>query len=265
VSYCVFIPTRARYDLVERIIPKWNEQVEKPELYLVVERWERGRYSGIARKFDNVEVLVLGKSNKGINYARRWIVQEAARSNLKKIIQADDDLFPHPSTDVRKLFDFDGLPTLGLGVMMPYYGLMFGNDTIKAADRPLMSKGALGKRLFSLNVQDVIDIGNFDARLHSGWGDDELVRDGMAQKQYTWYVQAAVKGVSIANRFTPGGINHFHQEDVTSRLAGQEVSHNIIYKKWGAEFVSTPGGAMRFQWKKFMNKFVPDWETRIDW
>jgi hypothetical protein len=72
-----------------------------------------------------------------------------------RIIMSDDDIYPKPDSDVNRLYEWHGFNTLGIGIMVPFYGLMFGNETIKNEDRPLMSKGALGKRLFSLNVQRV--------------------------------------------------------------------------------------------------------------
>lgn len=260
----VYIPTRDRRDLLERVLKKWNEPEPTHEIYLVVERWEQGRYGKLAERFPNVEIMVLPRINKGINYARNWIVRDAYRRHLSQIIMADDDLYPRPNADVNRLFEWNNLNCLGIGIMMPYYGLMFGNHTMKEEDRPLMSKGALGKRLFSVNIERAIDI-NFDVRLHSGWGDDEWVRDGMAMEQATWYVHAGVNGVSVANRYTKGGLNSLHGGNLARRELGQKQSQQIIYKKWGPEYVSDPLGPMRFQWKKFLNKFVPYWEDRIDW
>jgi hypothetical protein len=210
-------------------------------------------------------VMALPQSNRGINFSRNFIVHRANYMGCDRIIMSDDDIYPRPDSDVRRLYEWNGLKTLGIGIMVPFYGLMFGNNTIKKEDRPLMSKGALGKRLFSLNIRRVLAIGNFDVRFASGWGDDELVRQGMASLGATWYVHAGVNGTSIAGRYTKGGINDYHKEDQDSRLKGQERSHEMIYRKWGPRYISKPGKRMMCHWKLFMEDFVPDWEKRIDW
>lgn len=264
MSNVVFIPTRNRAQLVERVLPKWTEQ-PIDELFFVCEKWERGKYRRVAG--NHAEVLVLPKTNQGINYARNWIVTWAAEHGYRKLIMSDDDLFPRPDSDVTRLMAFDSVPTLGLGIMLPFYGLMFGNDTVKNSDEPLMSLGGLGKRCFSLDVSKVLSVGNFDVRLHSGWGDDELVRQGIAGAQATWYVHAGVRGTSIANRHTPGGLNDLHYEDASRRMDAQYQCHKIIYKKWGPEFISKPklNGRLICQWKKMFDEFIPNWEQRVTW
>ena len=268
MSAYVFIPSRGRHELLaQKVIPKWMEQNAK--VYVVVEPNQYKEYAETLQGFcgpgGSVDVLMLPQHNRGVNYSRNWIVRFAANIGMDKIIQADDDIFPQPSSDVNRLFEWKGLNCIGMGVMVGFYGLMFGNQTIKDEDRPLMSKGALGKRLFSLNVSRVLAAGNFDVDLHSGWGDDELVRAGMARLGATWYVHAGVWGGSVANRYTKGGINDFHGENEQSRLDGQEHSHRIIHHRWGARYVSDPGKRMSFRWQKFMDDYVPDWRNRIDW
>jgi hypothetical protein len=262
----VFIPTRGRAWMIERPLKKWQEQ-DVEEIVLMVERQERGEYKKIARQFKNVSTFQLMESDKGINYSRHQIVLQANWMGLDRIIMSDDDIFPRPDSDVNRLFEWNGLNTLGIGIMVPFYGLMFGNQTIKDEDRPLMSRGALGKRLFSLNINRVIASGNFDVRLHSGWGDDELVREGMAALGATWYVHAGVNGTSIAGRYTEGGINDFHGENQEARLRGQELSHRLIYERWGPRYISTPGEGRKMvcRWKTFLTDYVEGWEKRIDW
>lgn len=260
----VFIPTRNRAQLVERVLPKWSQQ-DDVRAILVVEKWERGKYTRVAGR--HADVLCLPRSNRGINYARAWIVREADRMGLENIIMSDDDLFPRPDSDINRLFEFGDLQCLGIGIMLPFYGLMFGNDVIKAHNEPMMSLGGLGKRCFSLRVSEALMIGNFDARLHSGWGDDELVRQGIADLGFTWYVHAGVHGTSIAGRHTPGGLNDLHHEDDEERLRAQYSCHKIIYNKWGPEFISKPKlhGRLICQWKKMFEMYVPNWEDRVTW
>ena len=246
-------------------MPKWQQQKNVEEIILVLEKREKAEYRRVVDQYKNVSIVTLPDNNRGINYSRNYIVLMANGMGLDRIIMSDDDLCPRPDSDVDRLFEWNGLNTLGIGMMFPLYGLMFGNNTIKNEDRPLMSKGALGKGLYSINVRRALAIGNFDVRFHSGWGDDEFVRQGMAALQATWYVHAGVNGVFMAGRYTPGGINDYHNEDRESRLKGQELSHRLIYKKWGPRYISDPSKRMLCRWKLFLNDFVPDWQSRIDW
>jgi hypothetical protein len=246
-------------------MPKWQQQKNVEEIILVLEKRERSAYHEVTKQYRNVSIVCLPEEGRGINYSRNHIVLMAHGMGLDRIIMSDDDLCPRPDSDVDRLFEWNGLNTLGIGMMFPLYGLMFGNKTIKNEDRPLMSKGALGKGLYSIRVQRVLAIGNFDVRFHSGWGDDELVRQGMAALGATWYVHAGVHGTFMAGRYTKGGINDYHKEDQESRLKGQELSHRMIYKKWGPRYISAPGKRMLCRWKLFLDDFVPDWHDRIDW
>lgn len=264
----VFIPTRGRAEMLEaKVLPKWKEQSVE-EIILVVEPREYKFYRQLCPLHGNISVLKLPESDRGINYSRGKIIEKAHEWGLRKIIQADDDIYPSPNSDVNRLCtEFGALNTLGIGIMVSFYGLMFGNRTIKFEDRPLMSKGALGKRLFSLDVERVLAIGNFNPELHSGWGDDELVRQGMASLGATWYVHAGVLGTSVGKRYTPGGITDFHAGSLQKRQEGQEHSHRIIFAKWGPRYCNTPmsGSKLIFRWKLFMDDYVPGWEHMIDW
>jgi len=251
--------------LDEKVLPKWMEQKNVGHICLVIERKDTIEYHKLWEKYQNVSLAFLPKNDQGINYARNWIVNEAAALGYDKIIMADDDIYPRPDSDVKRLFEWDGINTLGIGIMVPFYGLMFGNQTIKDEDRPLMSKGALGKRLFSLNIPRVQASGNFDVRLHSGWGDDELVREGMARLQATWYVHAGVNGCSVAGRYTQGGLNDLHGESNLRRMKAQEESHLHIFKRWGPKYISHPDKRMMCKWKVFMDDYVPGWRERITW
>ena len=209
----VFIPSRNRAELLEKALPKWHEQQNVSHIYVVIERKDYHEYRKLWQKYDKVGISVLPKSDQGINYSRNWIVQEAAELGYDKIIMSDDDIYPRPESDVRRLFEWKGLNCLGIGIV-----------------------AAQVKRLQA--TAGVLAIGNFDPKLHSGWGDDELVRQGMFDLKATWYVHAGVNGVSLANRYTKGGLHDLHGENQRRREAAQDESHWIIFNRWGARYVS---------------------------
>lgn len=263
-----FIPTRNRHELLTKVLPKWDQHREVSTLVIVVEKWEYGRTVQLVKQWPNVEVMRLPKSNQGVTYARKQIVDLAYKQGLDKIIVCDDDLYPHVEDDLWELtLPLGALPTVGVGAMMSFYGLAFGNDLLKTATEPLFLVNALGKRLFSLDVGAVIDIGNYDERLHTFGGDNEIVRVAMREKAYTWYVHPLVRGVSIESRHAPGGIADFCLGRPSVREQRTLECHELMFARWGPRYISTPrlGGRFACNWKNMLNDFVPNWEGRKNW
>lgn len=263
-----FVPTRNRIELLKKVLPKWAQHGEVSSLTLVVEKQEFGRHMRLAKEYDNVSVLRLPKSNQGVTYARKQIVEHAFTEGLKEIIVCDDDLYPHVDDDLWELIlAVRSLPTIGVGAMMSFYGLTFGNDLLKTATEPLFMGSALGKRLFSLDVDAVMDIGNYDEKLHTFGGDNDIVRVAMRELEYTWYVHPLVRGVSIESRHTPGGIADFCEGDYHLRLQRTLECHERMFMRWGPRYINTPrlGGNFVCQWRKMLDDFVPDWEERKTW
>jgi hypothetical protein len=263
----VFIPTKRRLHCLEKVLPKWQEQ--DVEIHIVGEREDTPSHLELisGSPFKNVHsVLTLPKSNRGIAYARSWIVDLADSWGIARIIMADDDLYPHPDSDVNRLMEFDRLRTLGIGAMLPFYGLTFGNNTIRERDDPLLMTNAMGKRLFSLDIARALKCGNFDSRLHTFGSDNEIVREGIARYGYTWYVHAGVQGVSIGGRHEQGGLNALHDEDEDRRAQAEFSCHRMMHERW-PEYINKPrmGGNLVCRWKKMLDEFCPDWKKRINW
>lgn len=261
----VFIPTRRRLHCLDKALPKWQEQ--DVEIFLVVEKEELSDHEELSRGYDKIKgILRLPQSNMGITYARNWILDLADEWGLKHLIMSDDDLYPRPTDDVNRLCEIGDLPTIGMGAMLSFYGLLFGNETLKTRDDPLLCIGSMGKRLFSLDVQRAIKVGGYDSRLHSSNGDNEIIRDAI-KYGYTWYVHAGVNATSIAGRFTPGGINSLHGENEVRREMAAYECHKMIYEKWGDRYVSKPKGGKRIvtKWTKLLDDYCPNWESRKNW
>lgn len=260
----VFMPTRARGHLVEKVLPKWMAQPNVDQIFLVVEKWEYGKHRQIAKKFKHIDVLRLPRVNGGIAFARAEIVRQATLMGLDQIVMTDDDLYP--KGDVSRLFEFGNLNTIGIGIMLPFYGLTFGNNTIKERDDPLMMASAMGKRLFSLEISRLNAAGlNFDERLHTFGSDNDIVRDAMRDLAATWYVHAGVHGTSVESRHMPGGLNDLHSERAQLRLNAQVECHRIMFDKWGERYINLPGGRFLCKWRNMLEDFVPNWRERITW
>jgi hypothetical protein len=257
-----YIPTRARAHLLKKVLPKWEKQNNVGAVILVVEPWEGKEMMALARPYDKVWVEILPRFDRGIAYARQRILRIAKTDGLDRIIMCDDDLYPSVGQDVSKLLEFpEGEhPTLGMGASLSFYGLTFGNDTLRERHDPLLCYNALGKRLFGIDVNAALEIGGYDIRLHSFGSDNDIVRQGAKDLQSLWYVHAGMKATSIGKRYEPGGI-----EDLAGDRHAREVQcHEIMYGKW-PKYVTPPTSRFMCKWKKLMDDFIPDWKESLNW
>lgn len=264
----VFIPTKARPDLLTKVLPRWAAQPNVDAIIPTVEPQDVDDYRSIAQMYKKVHLFKLRYNDMGVNYARNRIVRAAKRQGLDSFIMADDDHQPRPDSDVSMLCrDLKDTPTMGMGIMLSFYGLSFGNDVLAKESVPLLSLNSFGKAIYALHTERVIAAGNFDVRFRSGWGDDELVREGMRTHGFGWWVHAGVKGASINTRYSKGGVNALHNERPEARQEAQEESHRIAFEKWGAKYINKPGPGKRLicKWRRMLDDFVPDWEELATW
>jgi hypothetical protein len=270
----VFIPTRSRTHNIEKVLPKWEDQDQTIDhVFLVTEPDERRMYkdflsSTFGRRFsDFVSVISPRRSNIGIGATRHFIVDRADAEGFDKIIISDDDAYPVPDTDINILCDeLDGR-SLGYGACFSFYGLMLGNDVLKAGryggeGAPHLVPGGMGYIMFSLDVQLALEVGNYDKRLHTFWEDAELVRDGMKQLGLAWHVHTGAWATSIGKRFMPGGLSDFAGKN---RSRGEKECHKIVYRKWGEKYISHPDKRAMCKWQRMLDDFVQGWREKAVW
>jgi hypothetical protein len=256
-SDVVYIPTLSRLDLLERVVPFWLQQ--EMQVRLIVERHEYAAHQTLKKRMKwggNVYILPLKLAGRGIGYARRECVLHAHATHLKSVIMSDDDMYPHPDTDVWELIDEAERPgVLGIGATRSLHD-RFTNGAISRNHGVILCPGGWGLQLFGLNIQEAISCGNFDHRLHTIGEDAELARQGIA-RGIPWLVHCDVKAVAAGKRYAPGGFSAKYKL-LEARREAEKVCMEIIHRRW-PDYTNPPEKPLRMMWQKMLSNYIPEW------
>jgi hypothetical protein len=258
----VYICTRDRLSNLSKVVPRWLEQDFR--VVLVVEPEQEETHSDLADEMGwpeegkiIVDVVPLPRSNRGIGYSRHYAVSHAQQQKLKSIIMADDDIRPSQEQTMHHLITEAKKPgILGVGAVNRYVDHMNGG-ALSANSGVILCPGGWGGRLYGLNVNKAVILGNYDVKLDCLGEDDELKRQGIAAG-IPWAVHCDVWADSIGSRFQPGGVQAYVGLDRTSR---EERNHWLIHKTW-PEYVSCPPKKFRMEWQKMLTDYIPEWRER---
>jgi hypothetical protein len=259
----VYIPTRDRIANLRKIIPRWLEQ--NIPVVLVVEKSELLEHVNLIRSersWRDVSVISPKREERGIGYARRFAVNHAHRAGLSSIIMSDDDLRPVADPSIHMLLgEARKSDVLGIGAVRSLHD-RFTNGAVSANHGPMLCPGGWGMQIFGLNVQNAIDVGNFDQQLDCFGEDHELMRNGIAVAGIPWLVHCDVRCEPIGVRYDPGGLNSFiESRDDGTRAAREIACRRILYARW-PKYVSTPESRPRMRWQKMLDDYIPDWRAR---
>jgi hypothetical protein len=259
----VYIPTKNRYHLLERTLPRWLDYNLDP--IVVMEKQYVDDINRLNREFPTVNILVLPKNDNGIGYARRSIVMHAAREGYRAIIMSSDDI--RPSGDMEGMVKFaERRDVLGVGAWMSIYGLYMPNTRLKAAAKRKRKKaylhsGSVGYQCFALNIVNAKQAGNYDHRMSYG-EDSELAREAMAAFGLPWMIWAGSLATPIENSTVTlhrskakkkGGLY-----GLGNRSDMAHFSHSISAKRWPDYCKVPPYGELRirFRWKDFFRDTI---------
>lgn len=253
----VYIPTLSRLDNLRKIVPIWLQQ--DIQVRLVVERREYQDHVKLKKQENwgtDVYILPLKLAARGIGYARQQCVLHAKATDLSTIIMSDDDMYPHPSTDVWQLIDEAERPgVLGIGATRSLHD-RFTDGAVSRNNGPILCPGGWGLQLFGLNIQEVMDCGNFDPRLHTIGEDTDLVRRGIA-RGIPWLVHCDVKAVAAGKRYAPGGFAAKYHT-IEARKEAERQCMAIIHKRW-PDYTNSPEKPLRMAWQRMLDDYIPDW------
>jgi hypothetical protein len=245
----IYIPTKNRPDVLKKVLPYWEEY--NIPIYLVTE----GQYSYQMKDLGH-PVVLLRRPDKGLGYARKWILKHAEHQGFKSIVMSDDD--HKPAGDVHAMIQFaTRRDVVGVGMWKSIYGLLLGRETAlyaaakKKKQAAFLTTGSVGYGVFAVNVKNVAKVGGFDERMV--WAEDVPVcRFGMAQLGIPWYIYtgAWVKGEIKSNS---GGQFSFDLQEI------RDTAQKIQQKQWPDYMTYSPrperrvGHARnyRFAWKRF--------------
>jgi hypothetical protein len=258
--------------MLEKALPHWMSRLDSGEVadvYLVVEPQEYKQHRAWLREQewdDWFNIHKLRSDNRGVNYARGSIVSKGNRLGLDRLIMADDDLFPSKQANVRRLDKVAARKdVVGVGACCSYYGLFIGNDFIKENNNAVLVPGGWGYRMFCIDVAAVLELGNYDVKLRSFWGDNDIARCSMSQMGIPWYMHCGVWYSSTAPRYAPGGIQDLYGDSKHRRMFMEGEIHGYLNKKWGDRYINKPPKRPLCRWKRFLGDYVKNWESKAPW
>lgn len=263
--HTIFIPTRNRTQYLEKAIPHWLEQ-DLNGLYIVVEPQEYVKHRTFLRRkgWDcDVDIVKLKRDNRGVNYARNAIIRYGAKEGLSSVVMADDDLFPSKNSDINDLTINDDM--IGVGACCSYYGLFLGNSFVKEDHDHVLVPGGWGYRMFLIDVDAALGLGNYDLKLRSLWGDNDMARMSMSRLGIGWYISTNVWYSSTAPRYAPGGIADLYGGNKLRRLQMEKVLHGYLNKKWGDRYINKPPKRIMCRWRRFLDDYVENWRDKAPW
>jgi hypothetical protein len=283
----VIIPSRGRAVSAREITKFWGD--EGFNITWLAEPHEADRYwsqiVGMAPlygppKTDPPRVIVhsLGMANAGIGFARNQAVHLAHRLGLESFILADDDIKP-----ARKGGNMIGMveaakhpKVLGITARYSYHDLCLdlkNKENKLAAHYPagrlahpiLLSTGTF--RMVGLNVENVLRLGNYDAKLEYAEDCDLFLRG--LQAGYPWLLHAGTWTNSIGTRYLPGGMLDFAggKEKLEERKPDWHWDLHDKWPKFTNDHTNKCKGkqnCIRIQWKRAYDHFLPNWREWSD-
>jgi hypothetical protein len=199
-----------------------------------------------------VEVIGLPDRNLGVGFSRARCLEHAADAGHESIVMSDDDVKPTSGMD--GLIDVAADPlVLGITSWYSYLDLMLGIKGKLRNDVVICPSSIF--RIFGLNVQNTIDIGNYDEELRMTDDADLMIR-GIVEG-YPWMIHLGAKSASMGARWQPGGIAAL--EDASTNSLKIE-SCDYLQDKF-PDWVRRPReDKISFKWRQCYDDNLPEWK-----
>ena len=253
-NYHVFIPSRGRYQGAHKLTEIWRQQGF--EVHWVVEPSEWLDYDGEA---EGDKVHELPKPNMGIGFSRNHCINLAASFGYESIILADDDIKPSRNIDWLAE-DAEDPKVLGITAQYSYHGLCLGDKIKGRNDLILLPTGTF--RLVALNVQNVLNLGNYDHTLEYAEDCDLFLRG--LEAGFPWMIHLGSWSNSTGARYQPGGMIDYVGDSIDLMYKKRQW-HERLYQQY-PDFINDPTKAdftkqnsIRIAWQKAYNHYLPDW------
>lgn len=257
----VYIMTRQRQDNLVRVVPRWIDQ--DFHVTLVVDKTELRAHQELmyAQHWIGKVIITSPKeSDRGFGYIQKYIVEHAASRSFKSIIMSDDDIRPATNSNMSILLKEASKPeAVGVAAARSIHD-RFTNGAITRLRNEghglIMCPGGWGMQFYGLNIQNAIDIGNFDPELDMPGDDHEFLRNCITFG-IPWLVHCDVWAESIGARHAKGGYTSLVSGEEERERRQQRVN-KIIHDRW-PEYTTAPPARMRTQWKKLLDDYIPGW------
>jgi hypothetical protein len=241
-------------------VKAWDDEMF--DVVFMVEPDEVDMYTSACPKEyrDNGMVSVFGlpDTNLGVGLSRAMCLEHAAMDGLESIIMSDDDV--KPSSGMDGLIDVAADPlVLGITSWYSYLDLMLGIKGKNRNDVIICPSSIF--RIFGLNVQNVIGIGNYDEELRMTDDADLMIR-GIVEG-FPWMIHLGAKSASMGARWQPGGIDALEKQ----ASSGKETANvlkveacDYLQNKF-PDWVRRPReDKISFKWRVIYDENLPEWK-----
>lgn len=264
MSEVVYIPTRGRWDRLEKIVQAWHFWGFR--VYLVTELDQEesaGQFYRDYHQHDNFTDdlrIIYGaeKPGKGIGYVRNWIVRIAADHNEDAFVMSDDDCYPANNTvDPRALCEaVRAYPVLACAASHGQQNHFLGGLLESHPNQVVLAANGICFQLFATNTNRALNVGNFDTALKV-YEDSEFMRCGI-KNGFPWALHTGVRMVKTGRSGDAGGIQDYIDVSYRESVLVEET-RNRLADRWGDDIIARPPKRPRQAWAKFYDRYIPNW------
>jgi len=265
----VFIPSRGRWEEAAKLVESWRSL--NFHVHFIVEPDEQDTYlrymfrsrPGAQNQNPTISIHPLPIRNGGIGHSRMHCINLAGSWGMKSIVLADDDI--KPNVKYNSMSNFAACAThhkvLGITARYGYHDLCLGRLIRGRDDLILLPTGTF--RLVALNVDNVLEIGNYDKHLEYAEDNDLFLRG--LQAGYPWMIHLGTRSNSVGTRYQPGGMLDYAGGEGNLK-AKKKLWHEQLYAKY-PNIVNNPDKAdfdkqnsIRVSWQKAYDTYLPGWK-----
>lgn len=270
----VAIPTRGRWDRLEKITDAWlyhgfrvvyftelDQDVDASQF--LAKCWDKHGYTN-----GNVNICYFEEPvGKGIGHARNRIVDWADREGIRAFVMSDDDCYPSYHGDARHngalvppsalLEAVKAYPILACAASHSQQNHFLGGLLESHYNEVVLAANGICFQMFAINTERALDAGNFDPSLKV-YEDSEFMRCGI-KAGFPWGLHTGVRMVKTGRSGDPGGIQDYI--DVAYReTALVEETRNLLADRWGEDIIARPPKRARQSWAKMYDRYIPNWK-----
>lgn len=275
----VYIPSRGRPSNVPKLLRAWLIDNDF-RVNFVVESQDYHTYNNAinasfgSAAIGQVNILTLPQSNQGVGFARNYAIEHADMMGHDSIILSDDDIKPDAKSDWLRFLDHAvASRVLGVTARYSYHDFALGPKVRDRRDLILLPSGTF--RLIALNVNNVMELGNYDVNLTCVQEDGDLMLRGIGEG-FPWMIDLATHAISMGARYAPGGLSEYFDErgdlgpGLWARKESERECHKLLYAKH-PDYVNDPtpikpaeisrGNGVRIKWQKCYDREMSDWRS----
>lgn len=252
IDRIVYIPSRRRPENVARVIPRWLAQNYK--VMVVLEKPDAEDYAKmlVANNFPNrkVNYRLLPEEDRGVGFARNYIVNHAKKQGYPSFIMADDDVMPkavNPRDNtvceagwlnymVRLQQAVERNTRAGLvgcAAVHSYQDFLLQGFLKKelagpryngGIGRPCLARNGSFGQCYAVHTRRAWEMGGFDDRLTVAYEDNDFMMRGIA-RGFPWSFHSGVWMDRLGGRFESGGIADL--TNMPDKEAGKSAGKDI--------------------------------------